>query len=103
MLDMSTIAESLSRILSLVEKVHQAVKSSQPQPLTIDPNRVYDNNEIMILLNIKDKYIKKLRDNGYIAYSRHADKYWYRGTDVIDFLDRFHYPAFTPKVNLPKE
>ncbi len=27
-------------------------------------------------LNIKEKYLKKLRDNSYLVYSREGDKYW---------------------------
>ena len=29
----------------------------------------------MDMLGVKDKYMKKLRDNGYIGYSREGDKY----------------------------
>ena len=36
-------------------------------------------------LNIKDKYLKKLRDNGYLGYSREGDKYWYTQEDVGRF------------------
>ena len=40
----------------------------------------------MALLNIKDKYLKKLRDNGYLGYSREGDKYWYTQEDIDRFL-----------------
>lgn len=56
--------------------------------------RLYDNKALMDLLHIKDKYLKKLRDNGYLGYSREGDKYWYSQKDVDDFLIRFHYDAF---------
>lgn len=55
---------------------------------------IYDNKSLMQYLNIKDKYLKKLRDNGYIGYSREGDKYWYTQRDVEDFLRRFHYAPF---------
>ena len=45
-------------------------------------------------LHIKDKYLKKLRDNGYLGYSREGDKYWYTQEDVDRFLRHFHYEAF---------
>ena len=45
-------------------------------------------------LHIKEKYLKKLRDNGYLGYSREGDKYWYTQADVDRFLRRFHYEAF---------
>ena len=54
-------------------------------------------------LNIKEKYLKKLRDNGYLGYSREGDKYWYTQEDVDRFLRRFHYEAFAIGDELPKQ
>ena len=58
---------------------------------------------MMEKLNIKDKYLKKLRDNGYLGYSREGDKYWYTQEDVDRFLRRFHYEAFAIGDELPKQ
>ena len=44
----------------------------------------------MELLGVKDKYLKKLRDNGYLGFSREGDKYWYTQKDVDCFLHSFH-------------
>ena len=54
-------------------------------------------------LNIKEKYLKKLRDNGYLGYSREGDKYWYTQEDVDRFLRHFHYEAFAIGNELPKQ
>ena len=67
---------------------------SPGQNRAIQAHRVYDNKALMELLRIKDKYLKKLRDNGYLSYSREGDKYWYTQEDVDRFLRRFHYDAF---------
>ena len=58
------------------------------------PNRVYDNKALMSLLGIKDRYLKRLRDNGLLGYSRHGDKYWYTQADVDRFLARCHFAPF---------
>lgn len=81
--------EVLDRILKLVERylTHPHDKVS---------TKIYDNKAIMQLLNIKDKYLKKLRDNGYLGYSREGDKYWYTQADVDRFIQRFHYKDFAP-------
>lgn len=63
--------------------------------------KIYDNKGIMEKLNIKDKYLKKLRDNGYIGYTRHGDKYWYTQKDINDFMQKFHYDAFSNESSLP--
>ncbi|MBD5202078.1 MAG: helix-turn-helix domain-containing protein [Bacteroidales bacterium] len=75
-------------LLYLIEKV-EALSS----PLE-DANRIYDNKALMALLGVKDRYLKRLRDNGLLGYSRHGDKYWYTQTDVDNFLARCHCAPF---------
>ena len=75
-------------LLYLIEKVE--VLSS---PLE-DANRIYDNKALMALLGVKDRYLKRLRDNGLLGYSRHGDKYWYTQTDVDRFLSQCHCAPF---------
>lgn len=80
----------LQKILSLVEAQHAHMLSSASQ-------RIYDNKEIMALLGIKDRYLKRLCNNGLRAYSRHGDKYWYTQSGINAFLARCHYAAFADK------
>lgn len=82
--------ELLEKILSIVER-----QEKLPPPAHECGHRLYDNRSLMEKLNIKDKYLKKLRDNGYLGYSREGDKYWYTQEDVDRFLRRFHYEAFS--------
>ena len=86
--------EILDRILSIVEAQSANICQATRQ-------RIYDNKALMALLNIKDKYLKKLRDNGYLGYSREGDKYWYTQEDVGRFLQRFHFSDFTSHSDLP--
>lgn len=83
----STDRDILNRILSILEKQGRPDDNSLKY-------RVYDNQAIMELLNIKHKYLKMLRDKGFLGYSRCGDKYWYSQSDVDLFLSRFHYEAF---------
>ena len=85
-------SEILHRILTLLE--------SGPPAHPAKRLRIYSNKEVMELLNVKTEYLKKLRDNGYIGYSRHGDKYWYTQEDVEKFLKRFHYKDFAPSNRL---
>lgn len=82
-----TDRDVLNRILSILEK--QGRPDDNPRK-----NKVYDNQGIMELLNIRHKYLKMLRDKGFLGYSRCGDKYWYSQADVDLFLSRFHYEAF---------
>lgn len=87
--------EMLCKILAIIE-THL---KSPPENASI---RVYDNKAIMAVLNIKDKYLKKLRDYGYLGYSREGDKYWYTQADLDKFLQRFHYAPFNDAAVLPQ-
>lgn len=90
--------ELLEKIFGIVEK-----QLLLPPPYKAGGYCLYDNKSLMEKLNIKEKYLKKLRDNGYLGYSREGDKYWYTQEDVDCFLRRFHYEAFAVSDELPKQ
>ena len=90
--------ELLEKILSIVER-----QEKLPPPAHEGGHRLYDNKSLMEKLNIKEKYLKKLRDNGYLGYSREGDKYWYTQEDVDRFLRHFHFDAFAIGIDLPKQ
>ena len=77
--------ELLEKILSIVEEKAKSSENIHPA----GSNCLYDNKTLMAKLGIKDKYLKKLRDNGYLGYSREGDKYWY---------SRFHYEDFASDI-----
>ena len=81
----------------LLEKILSILTGKNDSPVSakqLCTRQLYSNKELMDLLQVKDRYLKKLRDNGYLGYSREGDKYWYSQKDVDDFLNRFHYDAF---------
>ena len=57
--------ELLEKILSIVEKPTDHKGG----------HFLYDNKSLMEKLHIKEKYLKKLCDNGYLGYSREGNKY----------------------------
>ena len=78
-------------LLHLIERVEALASPADDQP------RIYDNKALMALLGVKDRYLKRLRDNGLLGYSRHGDKYWYTQSDVDRFLSQCHYAPFGHK------
>lgn len=76
----------LERILQLVEQylLHPHSKSE----------KIYDHKTLMSMLNVNDRYIRRLRDNGYLGFIRHGDKYWYTQSDLDKFIQKFHYNGF---------
>ena len=80
---------TLRTIYDKLTELHDQIKThSEALP------RIYDNKALMSLLGIKDRYLKRLRDNGLLGYSRHGDKYWYTQVDVDRFLSRCHNAPF---------
>lgn len=74
--------------LYLIEKVEALSSPAEDEP------RISDNKALMTLLSVKDRYLKRLRDNGLLGYSRNGDKYWYTQTDVDRFLSQCHCAPF---------
>lgn len=87
----TTAEDMLKRILYLLEESQERSTSGNG---TSNECRIYTNKELMKLLGVESRYLKNLRDNGYLSYSRHGDKFWYTQNDVDTFLRRFKYEAF---------
>jgi hypothetical protein len=62
--------------------------------LSIKRDQLYNNKEIRLILGVDERLIKKYRDNGFLTYYRQGDKYWYQGSDIIEFLNKSKYKAF---------
>lgn len=90
--------EFCDRVLSIVKKELGNIRGSASSLLEI-----YDNQSLMKTLNVSSAYLKKLRDEGYISFSRHGDKYWYTKSDIERFLSRFHYEDFAAGDMLPQQ
>ncbi len=86
-------ADAEKNITRLIEKA--------AKKLVATAQCVYDNKGMMEHLNIGDKLLKKLRDEGLLGYSHYGDKYWYTQADVDKFLLRFHYNDFSSLSSLP--
>lgn len=87
----TTAEDMLKRILHLLEESQERSTSGNGAS---NESRIYTNKELMKLLGVESRYLKNLRDNGYLSYSRHGDKFWYTQNDVDTFLRRFKYEAF---------
>lgn len=87
----TTAEDILKRILHMLEQSQGRSISGNG---TSNECRIYTNKELMKLLGVESRYLKNLRDNGYLSYSRHGDKFWYTQNDVDTFLRRFKYEAF---------
>lgn len=84
----------LNEIKGLRSELNDLRKGLEVAKIKIDPNYLYNNKDIRLILGVDERLIKKYRDNGYLTYYRQDDKYWYRGYDILNFLKRSKYEAF---------
>lgn len=92
-----------SSVEALLEKLYKIVEDHCKRTVHNDRTKVYDNKSLMEHLRIGDKYLRKLRDYGYLGYTREGEKYWYTQEDVDKFLKRFHYKDFSTDSSLPMD
>lgn len=92
-----------SSVEALLEKLYKILEDHCKRTVHNDRTKVYDNKSLMEHLHIGDKYLRKLRDYGYLGYTREGEKYWYTQEDVDKFLKRFHYKDFSTASSLPMD
>ena len=82
--------ECLTLLLDEVKGLRAEIATIKATP----QKQLYTNKEVMELLGIKDKLLKKYRDDGLLAYRQVGDKFWYTQTDVDQFLSSHYYAAY---------
>jgi hypothetical protein len=58
---------------------------------------VYTNKEMLELLDVHPKTLKKYRDNGWIGFTQYDDKFYYSSADLQHFLNYRHEIPFAYK------
>lgn len=96
---MTSIDAYIEQVIS--EKVAEEVKRRMEQqvPLSVNPKPVYTDRDMMEMLQIDRKTLKKYRDEGLLSYSHPYDKYFYSHDDLQHFLanENIRYEAFNIK------
>lgn len=75
--------DSLTLLFNEVKSLREEINSLKVAP----QKQLYTNKEVMELLGVKDKLLKKYRDKGLLAYRQVNDKYWYTQKDIDQFLN----------------
>ena len=82
--------DSLTLLLNEVKSLREEIGSIKVAP----QKQLYTNKEVMELLGIKDKLLKKYRDDGLLSYRQVGDKFWYTQKDIDQFLSSNYYAAY---------
>ncbi len=77
------IQERLNRMLLLLEvKQH-----TNPEQI------FFDNQEFIQVMNISKRTAQAWRDTGMIAFSQVGSKMYYRLSDILKMLEKYHKPS----------
>lgn len=74
--------------------IQEELINTQNNAKIITHKPLYTNKEILALLNVNTKTLKKYRDNGWLGYSQVGDKFYYSADDINSFLTNTHQNAF---------
>lgn len=92
--DEQLIRGLLKEITSLKKELTDLKEGIMKCKINLSPNAIYNNKEVRLILNVDERLIKKYRDNGHLTFHRLGDKYWYRGKDILSFLEKNRFEAF---------
>lgn len=88
-LDKETFEAYMERLLEQVEKVVGALDIKNKNPKNyLNGERLYDNQDVCLLLNISKRTLQRYRDNG-LKYHTILHKTYYMEKDVHEFIRRY--------------
>ncbi|MDR2534101.1 MAG: helix-turn-helix domain-containing protein [Tannerellaceae bacterium] len=79
---MKKIMERFDRIENMIDKPKE-----QAQAQTIDGERLYDNQDMCLLLNICKRTLQRYRTLGWLPFLRIDQKAYYKESDVKKFIE----------------
>ena len=88
-LDKETFEAYMERLLEQVERVVGALDKKNKKPQNyLNGERLYDNQDVCLLLNISKRTLQRYRDNG-LKYHTILHKTYYREKDLHEFIRRY--------------
>lgn len=88
-LDKETFEAYMERLLEQVQKLVGALDKKDKKPQNyLNGERLYDNQDVCLLLNISKRTLQRYRDNG-LKYHTILHKTYYMEKDVHEFIRRY--------------
>ena len=81
----------MQKILERLDRQEEMLLSMQPSgkaPNPMDGIRLFDNQDLCILLQISKRTLQRYRSEGALSYKTLGKKTYYSETDVLDFLSK---------------
>lgn len=88
-LDKETFEAYMERLLEQVERVVGVLDKKNKKPQNyLNGERLYDNQDVCLLLNISKRTLQRYRDNG-LKYHTILHKTYYGEKDLHEFIRRY--------------
>lgn len=81
-------------MIAMRQEFNELKSTLQISKIPIREDALYTNKEIRQVLGVEERLVKRYRDDGLLAFHRVGDKYWYKGIDILQFLDKCRFEAF---------
>lgn len=89
LLDKETFETYMERLLEQMQKVVGALDKKDKKPQNyLNGQRLYDNQDVCLLLNISKRTLQRYRDNG-LKYHTILHKTYYMEKDVHEYIRRY--------------
>ena len=90
-LDKETFEAYMERLLEQVERIVGALDKKNKKPQNyLNGERLYDNQDVCLLLNISKRTLQDYRDTGLLGYVQLPGKIIYRESEILDLLERYY-------------
>lgn len=81
----------MQKVMERLDRQDEMLLSMQPSgkaPNPMEGIRLFDNQDLCMLLQISKRTLQRYRSEGALAYKTLGRKTYYSETDVLDFLSR---------------
>ncbi|MEI6122713.1 MAG: helix-turn-helix domain-containing protein [Bacteroidota bacterium] len=79
--------ENIQARLELIQRMLEKKQNSNPESV------FFDNQEFIQLMNISKRTAQEWRTTGIIAFSQVGCKMYYRLSDILQMLEKYHKPS----------
>ena len=80
--------QKLMERLDRQDELLLAMKAEERQPALTESIRLFDNQDLCMLLQISKRTLQRYRSEGALSYKTLGKKTYYSETDVLDFLSK---------------
>jgi len=85
-LDSQKFDDAMRRIMERLDKLENKIDKPEKEQIIIDGEKLFDNQDLCLMLNISKRTLQRLRMSGVLPCKRIKQKTYYLETDVAKFV-----------------